>query len=85
MKEYYDEYQFNGSTYFETSKYEDMKKFVYVKKDNQVEWLSFFIYVIILLVIPMNEYIENMISFVESSKRGVVLRSHVAGNVSMDD
>ena len=35
--------------------------------------------------IPMNEYIENMISFVESSKRGVVLRSHVAGNVSLED
>ena len=35
--------------------------------------------------IPMNEYIENMISFVESSKRGVVLRSHVAGNASLED
>jgi UDP-N-acetylglucosamine acyltransferase len=35
--------------------------------------------------LPMNEYIENMISFVESSKRGVVLRSHTAGNVSLED
>lgn len=35
--------------------------------------------------LPMNEYIENMINFVESSKRGVVLRSHVAGNVSLED
>ena len=35
--------------------------------------------------LPMNEYIENMLSFVESSKRGVVLRSHHAGNVSLED
>ena len=35
--------------------------------------------------LPMNEYIENMINFVETSKRGVVLRSHVAGNVSLED
>lgn len=35
--------------------------------------------------LPMNEYIENMINFVESSKRGVVLRSHNSANVSMDD
>ena len=35
--------------------------------------------------LPMNQYIENMIEFIESSKRGVVLRSHVAGNVSLED
>lgn len=35
--------------------------------------------------LPMNEYIENMISFVESSKRGVVLRSHNASNISLED
>jgi len=35
--------------------------------------------------LPMNEYIEKMISFVESSKRGVVLRSHVSGNISLED
>ena len=35
--------------------------------------------------LPMNEYIENMISFVESSKRGVVLRNHNSANVSMED
>ena len=33
----------------------------------------------------MNEYIEKMISFIESSKRGVVLRSHTPGNVSLED
>lgn len=35
--------------------------------------------------LPMNEYIENMISFVESSKRGVVLKNHNSANVSMED
>ncbi len=35
--------------------------------------------------LPMNQYIENMIEFVETSKRGVVLRSHTAGNVSLED
>ncbi|MBE7711655.1 MAG: acyl-ACP--UDP-N-acetylglucosamine O-acyltransferase [Cyanobacteria bacterium SIG31] len=35
--------------------------------------------------LPMNEYIENMINFVESSKRGVVLRSHNSANVSLED
>ena len=35
--------------------------------------------------LPMNQYIENMIEFVESSKGGVVLRSHNANNVSMED
>lgn len=35
--------------------------------------------------LPMNDYIENMISFIESSKRGVVLRNHSAGNISMID
>jgi UDP-N-acetylglucosamine acyltransferase len=35
--------------------------------------------------IPMNQYIENMLEFIETSKRGVVLRSHTAGNVSMED
>ena len=32
-----------------------------------------------------DEYIENMIEFVESSKRGVVLRSHKKSCESMDD
>ena len=35
--------------------------------------------------LPMNQYIENMIEFVETSKRGVVLRSHTSGNVSLED
>lgn len=34
---YYDEYVFDGSTYFQTYKYESMKAYVYVKKDNQVD------------------------------------------------
>ena len=35
--------------------------------------------------LPMNEYIENMINFIESSKRGVVLRDHSSNNTSMED
>ena len=35
--------------------------------------------------LPMNQYIENMIEFIETSKRGVVLRNHAAGNASMED
>ena len=35
--------------------------------------------------LPMNDYIENMINFVESSKRGVVLRNHSSNNASMED
>jgi len=35
--------------------------------------------------LTMNSYIENMIEFVESSKRGVVLRSHNSANTSMED
>ncbi len=34
--------------------------------------------------IPMNEYIEKMIDFVQTSKRGVVLRAK-PGNISMED
>jgi hypothetical protein len=32
IKEYYDEYKFEGSTYFQVSKFEDMTQYVYVKK-----------------------------------------------------
>ena len=35
--------------------------------------------------LPMNEYIENMLNFVETSKRGVVLRSHNSANTSLED
>ena len=35
--------------------------------------------------IPMNEYIENMIDFVKSSKRGVLLKSFKNGNESLED
>ena len=35
MKKYYDEYIFDGSTYFQTEIYESMKTYVYIKKDNQ--------------------------------------------------
>lgn len=35
--------------------------------------------------IPMNEYIEKMINFIQSSKRGVLLKSHKAGYQSLDD
>ena len=35
--------------------------------------------------IPMNEYIENMIEFIQSSKRGVLLKSHKSGNESLEE
>ena len=35
--------------------------------------------------IPMNEYIENMIEFIQSSKRGVLLKSHKSGSESLED
>ena len=35
--------------------------------------------------IPMNEYIENMIEFIQTSKRGVLLKSHKAGYQSLED
>ena len=35
--------------------------------------------------IPMNEYIENMIEFIQSSKRGVLLKSHKSGYQSLDE
>ena len=35
--------------------------------------------------LPMNDYIKNMLDFVETSKRGVVLRAHSSNNVSMAD
>jgi UDP-N-acetylglucosamine acyltransferase len=35
--------------------------------------------------LPMNEYIENMIEFIQSSKRGVLLKSHKSGNESLED
>ena len=35
--------------------------------------------------IPMNEYIENMIEFIQSSKRGVLLKSHKSGYQSLDN
>lgn len=34
--------------------------------------------------LPMNEYIEKMVNFVQTSKRGVVLKAK-AGNISMED
>ena len=34
--------------------------------------------------IPMNEYIEKMIEFIQSSKRGVLLKSHKSGYQSLD-
>ena len=33
--------------------------------------------------IPTNEYIEKMISFIESSKRGVLLKTHKSGHQSL--
>ena len=33
----------------------------------------------------MNEYIENMIDFIQSSKRGVLLKSHKSGSESLED
>ena len=35
--------------------------------------------------IPMNEYIQNMIDFIQSSKRGVLLKSHKSGNETFED
>lgn len=35
--------------------------------------------------LPMNEYIQNMIDFIESSKRGVVLKNHKSDNISLED
>ena len=35
--------------------------------------------------IPMNEYIEKMIDFIQTSKRGVLLKSHKSGYQSLDD
>ncbi len=35
--------------------------------------------------IPTNTYIENMIEFVKSSKRGVLLKSHKSGHESLED
>lgn len=34
--------------------------------------------------IPMNEYIENMIEFIQTSKRGVVLKSYKSGHRTLD-
>ena len=34
--------------------------------------------------IPMNEYIEKMIDFIQTSKRGVLLKSHKSGYQSLD-
>lgn len=34
--------------------------------------------------IPMNEYIENMIKFIQESKRGVLLKSHKTGHHSLE-
>jgi len=34
--------------------------------------------------IPMNEYIQNMIEFIQSSKRGVLLKSHKSGYQSLE-
>ena len=35
--------------------------------------------------IPMNEYIEKMIDFIQTSKRGVLLKSHKSGYQSLSD
>ena len=35
--------------------------------------------------IPMNEYIEKMIEFIQTSKRGVLLKSHKSGHESVED
>ena len=35
--------------------------------------------------IPMNEYIEKMIEFIQSSKRGVLLKTHKSGHESLQD
>ena len=34
--------------------------------------------------IPMNEYIEKMIEFIQSSKRGVLLKTHKSGHESLE-
>lgn len=34
--------------------------------------------------IPMNKYIENMIEFIQTSKRGVLLKSHKSGHQSLE-
>lgn len=34
--------------------------------------------------IPMNEYIENMINFIQTSKRGVLLKSHKSGHQALE-
>ena len=34
--------------------------------------------------IPSNEYIETMIEFIQSSKRGVLLKSHKSGHESLE-
>ena len=34
--------------------------------------------------IPTNEYIETMIEFIQTSKRGVLLKSHKSGHESLD-
>lgn len=39
----------------------------------------------IMAEIPMNEYIENMIDFIRSSKRGVLLKTHKSGYQSLED
>jgi len=35
--------------------------------------------------IPMNEYIEKMIDFIQTSKRGVLLKTHKNGHQSLDE
>lgn len=35
--------------------------------------------------IPMNEYIEKMIEFIKTSKRGVLLKTHKSGHESLQD
>ena len=35
--------------------------------------------------IPTNEYIEKMIDFIQTSKRGVLLKSHKSGYQSLDN
>lgn len=35
--------------------------------------------------VPMNEYIEKMIDFIQTSKRGVLLKSHKSGYQSLED
>ena len=34
--------------------------------------------------IPINEYIEKMIEFIKTSKRGVLLKSHKSGHESLE-